>query len=363
MTRYGSTPYLQSVFTTNTSISASKTRSPSNGAPFEPIPSADLGLEDGKFYYADLKKEGFLWIKLVFESVGKLGIEEYLNTKKPKLEELKAGVLAIGSTSRLRKCFNGVLSFNAKEEVFHVRTEVDLFLDDLFGVLTLEPVVVVAEEVSDPINFLKVTPGTIIASSKVTEVMESARELKFGDLFQFEWLEFAESESYETEETFDIDFVSEPPRIILNESIKNFHHVLDRQDNPKGRQPKTVIARRNLDASIATGVLMVCGAAVISKIRAEAAIMREEDPSIDDFGEVFNALTNNEKQFIQGFRLLMSIEVDNDSNLRFCDEIAKASVLVIRGHLSSGMLKNIQRFVKTETSVYDVLELAGFERD
>ncbi len=363
MTRYGSTPYLQSVFTTNTSIFASKERSPVQGVPFEPIPSADLGLEDGKFYYAELKKEGFLWIKLVFDSVGKLGIEEYVNTKKPNLEELKAGVLAIGSTSRLRKCFNGVLSFNAKEEVFRVRTEVDLFLDDLFGVLSLEPVVVVAEEVSDPINFLKVTPGTIIASSKVTEVMESPRELKFGDLFQFEWLEFAESESYETEEAFDVDFVSEPPRIILNESIQNFHFILDTQDNSKGKQPKTVIARRNLDASIATGVLMVCGAAVISKIRAEAAMMREEDPSIDDFGEVFNVLTNNEKQFIKGFQLLMSIEVDRRDHLNFCDEIAKASEAQLGEHLSSGMLRNIQRFVGSASSVYGVLGLAGFERD
>lgn len=363
MTRYGATPYLQSVFTTTTSIFASKTRLLGNGEPFEPIPSGDLGLEDGKFYYADLKKEGFLWIKLVFESVGKIGIEEYVNAKRPNLKELKAGVLAIGSTSRLRKCFNGVLSFDAKEDVLHVRTEVDLFLDHLFGVLALEPVVVVAEEVSDPFNLLKVTPGTIIASSKVTEVMESPRELKFGDLFHFEWLEFAESESYKDEETFDIDFVSEPPRIILNESIKNFHYILDTQDNSKGKQPKTVIARRNLDASIAAGVLMVCGAAVISKIRAEAAMMREEDPSIDNFGEVFNVLTNNEKQFIQGFRLLMSIEVDSRNHQNFCDEIAKASEAQLGEHLSSGMLKNVQRLVGSATSVYGVLGLAGFERD
>jgi hypothetical protein len=335
---------------------------PATPTSFEPIESGDLGLDQNKIYYADLKTRGFQCLKLVFESVGEIGIEKYLIGKKVKPNKLKAGVLAIGSASRLRRCFNGTISFDTKEERINLRTEVDLNFDELFGVLALESVVVAAEDVADPINSLIVTPGTVIASSRIIEIMERPRENKFGDLFRFEWLEFAENEKYQNEDAFDVDFVSEPPRVLLNESIKNFHYVLDTQDNSKGKQPKTVIARRNLDATIATGVLMVCGAAVISKIRDEAKFMRENEPSLDDFSEIFNVLTNNEQKFIQGFRSLMSIEVESDDK-NFCDEIAKASEASIGEHLSSGMLKNIQRFVGTETSVYGVLGLAGFDRD
>ena len=203
----------------------------------------------------------------------------------------------------------------------------------------------------------------MLASSGSVVLKDKPLENKFGDLFRYEWINFAETQNYKKDELFDIDFVSVPPRILLNKGIQNFHFVMDREDNERGMQPKSVKSRRVLDTDISASVLHACGASVISRVRSKASVMKEDDPQADEFGDIYDSLTANEQSFIQGFRTLLTMDVELENNYQFCDQISKASESAINEHLTSRMLRNIQRYVDGENGLMDLLDLAGFPRD
>ena len=362
MTRYGHTPYLQAIFNTTKCVYGSKSLSQTDWEIVEVDGNNEVGSDDLGVYYEAINDQGFVRVKIVVESTGQMGIEDYL-ARNESNEIFSAGLVALGTTSRIRRYHNGQIVFNSSENLLKFNSELTLLVGDLMGTVQLEPVVIAKIDLVDPSNGLKVLPGTVLATSGSVVLKNKPLENKFGDLFRYEWIEFAGNENYKKEELFDIDFESVPPRILLNKSVQNFHFVMDKEDNERGIQPKSVRARRSLDTEISASVLHACGASVISKIRTKAAVMREDDPEADEFGDIFDSLTSNEQSFIKGFRTLLSMNIELDSNSQFCDQISKASESAIGEHLASRMLRNIQRFVGRENGVLDLLDLAGFPRD
>jgi hypothetical protein len=362
MTRYGHTPYLQTIFKSTACVHGSKSLDQTDWVIVEVDGNGDVGSDDFSVYYEAINEQGFVGVKVVVESVGQMGIEDYL-VHNESSDIFKAGFVALGTTSRMRRCFDAQIDFDSTENILKFKAEVILSVEDLLGTLQLEPVVIAKIDLLDPANGLNVLPGTVLATSGSVLLKNKPLENKFGDLFHYEWIEFTNNENYKKDELFDIDFVSVPPRIVLNKSIQNFHFVMDKVDNERGMQPKSVRARRVLDTDISASVLHACGASVISRIRSKAAVIREDDPQADQFGDIFDSLTPNEQSFIQGFRMLLSMDIEPDSNYQLCDQISKASESAIDEHLTSRMLRNVQRFVGGENGVMDLLDLAGFPRD
>jgi hypothetical protein len=362
MTRYGHTPYLQAIFKSSASVYGSKSLTQANWDLIEVEGNNEVGSDDLGIYYETIYEQGFVRVKVVVESVGQVGIEEYLKHNESS-GIFSAGLVALGTTSRVRRYFNGQVDFDSAEEILKFKSEVTLSVEDLMGTLQLEPVVIAKIDLIDPLKGLSVLPGTVLASSGSVVLKDKPLENKFGDLFRYEWINFSETENYKNDELFDIDFVSVPPRILLNKGIQNFHFVMDRDDNERGIQPKPVRSRRVLDTEISASVLQACGASVISRIRSKAAVMREDDPQVDEFGDIYDSLTANEQSFIQGFRTLLTMDVELENNYQFCDQISKASESAINEHLTSRMLRNIQRYVDGENGLMDLLDLAGFPRD
>ena len=362
MTRYGHTPYLQEIFKSSACVYGSKSLNQTDWDLIEVQGNNEVGSDDLGIFYETIHEQGFVRVKVVVESVGQLGIEDYLKHNESS-EIFSAGLVALGTTSRVRRYFNGQVNFDSSEEILKFKSEVTLSVEDLMGTLQLEPVVIAKIDLIDPLNGLSVLPGTVLASSGSVVLKDKPLENKFGDLFRYEWINFAESENYKKDELFDIDFVSVPPRILLNKGIQNFHFVMDREDNERGMQPKSVKSRRVLDTDISASVLHACGASVISRVRSKASVMKEDDPQADEFGDIYDSLTANEQSFIQGFRTLLTMDVELENNYQFCDQISKASESAINEHLTSRMLRNIQRYVDGENGLMDLLDLAGFPRD
>ena len=362
MTRYGHTPYLQAIFKSNACVYGSKSLTQNDWDLIEVEGNNEVGSDDLGIFYETIHEQGFIRVKVVVESVGHLGIEEYLKQNESS-EIFSAGLLALGTTSRVRRYIIGQVDFDTSEDILEFKSEVTLSVEELMGTLQLEPVVIAKIDVIDPLNGLSVLPGTVLATSGSVVLKDKPLENKFGDLFRYEWIDFADSENYKKDELFDIDFVSVPPRILLNKGIQNFHFVMDREDNERGIQPKSVKSRRVLDTDISASVLHACGASVISRIRSKAAVMKEDDPQADEFGDIYDSLTANEQSFIQGFRTLLTMDIELENNYQFCDQIAKASESAINEHLTSRMLRNIQRYVDGENGLKDLLDLAGFPRD
>mgnify|MGYP000244356114 CR=1 FL=1 len=219
MTRYGHTPYLQAIFKSSACVYGSKSSTQANWDLIEVEGNNEVGSDDLGIYYETIYEQGFVRVKVVVESVGQLGIEEYLKHNESS-DIFSAGLVALGTTSRVRRYFNGQVDFDSAEKILKFKSEVTLSVSDLMGTLQLEPVVIAKIDLIDPLNGLGVLPGTVLATSGSVVLKDKPLENKFGDLFRYEWINFSETENYKKDELFDIVFVSVPPRILLNKGIQ-----------------------------------------------------------------------------------------------------------------------------------------------
>ena len=364
MTRNGFTPYLQSHFQSVLSVSVSKSHPPSSWEEPKDLNIAMGGFDDRRVTYGPFLDQDFATIRLAIKSEGATGLESYLKKNSPTVSSYVGGIILMSTSSRTRRFFPGTLAIEKKTGNFLLDCSIELELRQLHGEITLEPAIISKTELVDPSNSLQVTPGTVLGTSNLIRLAEKASENLLGDLFEYRWDNFSQSDNrYKSGDLFDLDLSESQPVVTLNEEISNFHSLMQTTDNPQGRQPKTVLARRSIDTSIAIQILEACGNFVISHISSEASIRREDDPNTDSFHDIIDSLSSTEQKLIEGFGALFSTSGVFTDGGDFCDEISKSSPDSLKDHLTSHMPRNIRHYLGAENAVKHVLSLVDLGDD
>lgn len=365
MTRAGSTPFLQSRFQAGLKVLGRT----SSGGSWQVL---EEGLDDdsrGDWYvfYGSWRESGIEQIKVEVRSIGPTGLEPYVKNSEEE-SILEAGLLIIGTESRERKFIPGSLSFDKKKKELAVVLSEEFDVTMLTGNYEIEPVIVVKTDVQDPKKFFLVTTGTIVGFSQALRLKPSVSQGLLEDLFDFVWLKFSEVDNREVEDgdLFDLDIEGRNgrPVVYLNEidEYSSFRGVMERPNPPAGNPSKEVKVRRALDSFIAAEILEAAGAVIVNSIREVAAHRRAEDPEGTDFSDIYDELTENEKQIIGGYIELFSRDGADESPYSFCEDMATLASQELKKHLESIMPRQIRRAMGAQDAVQNMLDLADLAR-
>jgi hypothetical protein len=364
MTRIGSTPYLQSPgFKMELSASVSNS---SDGPEWE---SVELTRSEGfyeelyRYQYKAALQEGKKRLRLAVSSMEATGIEDYMSVGGLNVSDLRFGILIVSTSSRVRKFEKGTIQYDAKEKKASINGEFIFNFEDLSGNFEIEPVIILMTETTCPLTNVKVRPGTVIASGASIILENTLKPDNFIDWFKFEWVNFDASPEFRAESRNDLDFELDPPVIYLDEDIANFHHIMNKSDNERGKQPKAVVARRAHDRSIAMDVLMRCVATVVENIREQVARRISEDPEFTEYDDIFDSLRPNERNFITYYPDIFAVRSGAIEPRELCSELARASQSTIFQRLTKTIPRNINCKLGASDVVKAVQELAGYEND
>ena len=364
MTRIGSTPYLQSLgFKMELSAFVSNS---SDGPEWE---SVELNRSEGyyeelyRYQYKAALQEGKKRFRLAISSIEAIGIEDYMRVGGLNASDLRFGILIVSTSSRVRKFEKGAIQYDAKEKRASINGEFIFDFEDLSGNFEIEPVIILTTETTCPLTNVKVRPGTVIASGASIILENALKHDNLKDWFKFEWVNFDASPEFRANSRNDLDFELDPPVIYLDEDIANFHHIMNKSDNERGKQPKAVVARRAHDRSIAMDVLMRCAATVVEHIREQVAKRISEDPEFDEYDDIFDSLRQNERDFITYYPDIFADRSGVIKPRELCSDLAKASQSIIFQKLTKTMPRNINCKLGASEVVKDIQELAGYEND
>lgn len=363
MTRVGSTPYLQSRFRAVLEISGL-----AEGAwSVLEERAVEDSWDDWYAFYSEWRDAGVEALRISVRSVGPTGLEQYVKSSAAGIESLRAGLLIVGTESRVRRFIEGEVSLDVKNNV-SVVVSVELEMAMLAGNYDIEPVVVVKSDLVDPRNGVAVTTGTVVGSSHSLRLKPTVRGGLLEDLFEFEWVKFGERGDLGVEDGDLFDLVLEGPNgrptVYLNEidEYSSFRGIMERPNPPSGRPSKEVKVRRALDSVIAAKVLEAAGAVVVNRIREIAAQRRMEDPEECEFGDIFEELTEVERSVIEGYIELFSRGWADDSPHSFCSDMATLSPADLKRHLESVMPRQIRRAMGAQDAVQNMLDLVDLAR-
>ena len=365
MTREGSTPFLQSPFRASIKVLGRT----SSGGSWQVLEDGRDNDSQGDWYvfYGSWRESGIEQIKVEVRSFGLTGLEPYVKNNK-EVSILEAGLLIIGTESRERKFIPGSLSFDKKKKELVVLLSEEFDVTMLAGNYEIEPVIVVKTDVLDPRKNFLVTAGTVVGFSQALRLKPSESLGLLEDLFDFVWLKFSEVDNREVVDgdLFDLDIEGRAgrPVVYLNEvdEYSSFRGVMERSNPATGKPSKEVKVRRALDSFIAAAILEAAGAVIVNRIREVAALRWAEDPAGPDFSDIFDELTENEKQIIDGYIELFSRGGADESSYSFCEDMATLPSQELKKHLESVMPRQIRRAMGAQDAVQNMLDLADLSR-
>ena len=357
MTRRGSTPFLQEIFKAALLVEVSKSLVDDTWEQFD-LPSADQTTWEDWTLVADvLKADGFLRARFTVVSEGKTGLEAYLSKASNPEDMMAFGFIELSTHVRRRTFHKGHLQAASSGKFISARAMFDLDLDNVLGDLILEPVIVATSELSGPKGHVGVTTGTIIGTTSIIRIREKNPEGPLGDIFDYQWISFVNSDHCAEGELFDIDLSAdgEKPVLYLNEDIEHFHGIMNTPDNKTGKPSRKLLARRTLDSAVAVEVMTQCLATVSQKITSLAAERREEDSEEDEFGSIFDELTVHEQSIVEGWRNFLGVTHAHEDGYSVCAEISALSPLAVSNHLSSSMPRWIRSQAEIEIAATRII--------
>ena len=337
MSRRGATPFLQRVFKSALEVLAGA----GNGTweKIESLTTSGASWEDWNVYFDKLRGEGFEKLRLEFESVGATGLEPYTkNSKESNKLPLQFGFLVVSSDNRRRDFVPGQIQFSGGK-VLRVSGSVEFDLAALRGDMSVEAVIVAAEEVHSPSSGVPVSPGTIVGTSHLIKLHEHSGEGLFGDMFDYKWVHFSQEEGLRAGQLAHVDLQAPGARpvLFLNEDIENFHNLMNEPNNTRGKPSTKLLERRNLDSILATQVMIQCLATVIHRVAALAEELRAEDPDEEDFGLVLDDLSPHERALAVGWRNFMGTTHSHEDGYSVCAELGSLSADAISRLISTEM--------------------------
>lgn len=354
MTRRGITPYLQSHFQSALTILGRR----EEHSDWEIL--VELGrLEDvwdeWSCYYLQYSQLGYKELKALFQSDGPIKLEPYLEGGNKIEENLEAFSLILNTDTRTRGFVAGTMSKRVDEPQVTFFVEVEIDLDHIRGEVMVEPLIAVARDLVDPTSGVRLKRGTIVGSTQALRLSPEKKDHGLADLFAFEWLHFGEGNDFSPGDEYALNIADhlERPQIILNESIVNFHGVLDTPNQPKGRPSTRLKTRRVLDTQIAIGVLQECGSYLIGRIRSLAASEHVEG-AIDTIHE---ELSEMELQLISAYSHFFSPRGVRTDIQDVCRQVAGLSDAASMDFLTNAMPRRIRRELRAEDAVQVILDL------
>jgi hypothetical protein len=359
VTRRGSTPYRQSAFKYSLHVWGSKLLVGDDWEKIEARVSSDMSGEDWQFLYGDFLDQGYLRIRMTLTSIGKTGLETYLDSSPS--DSLAFGLLIVSNASRQRKFVAGNLLFDPTNVEIVVTGSIDFLLSDFLGLTELEPVILAARDLSGSDGYISVTPGTILGSSNVIRLRDRGVSGPLGDIFEYQWVSFDDDPSRSSGELFDIDLAApgSRPILYLNEDIENFHAVMNIPDNAAGKPSQRLRARRQLDSTLSAQVIVEALSTIMNRIVVLANERRIDDPAETEFGSIFDELSLHEQSIAEGWRHFLGTSDAHKDGYSVVQEISELNPNQVTAHLSSAMPRLVRSTVGIESAVSAIVA-SGF---
>ncbi len=358
MTRRGATPYLQRQFTSTLAVLRSSSDDLDDWVEVE-TRQGDATWDDWDFNYLPFQKSDVARLRISVESIGATGLEPYVGSGLDVAAVLRCGLLLVATESRRREFVEGHLMVDASDGRLIVRCQADFVVSDLAGVYKLEPVVVTAQDVTNPGGMLTIACGTIVGSTNRIVLKEPVERGLFGDLFEFTWKNFAEDPDLEEGQLFDlvIGDGAPRPRIVLNENLPGFHKLMDVSDPERGRPSTPARIRRAVDTVIAGKVLEESGAMIVQRIRENITVVEAESADVE-FDEIFELLPPQEREILEAYLGFFAVYPHNGSPGAFCSYIAELSSHGVAEYLTSVMPRQVRLGLDHESAVGNLVDLA-----
>lgn len=358
MTRRGMTPFYQSLFSSVVEIYAE-----SESGVEELIKTLESTAtdpwENRLFHYGELINGGYTSLRISVTAADGPDLGLYSAQDVKDKDPIAFGAIVLGIASRRRDFVQGEIKLGPKGKTVSASVDLNFSLTDLVDEVNIEIVAIAKKDLVDSQSALVVRPGTIIATTNLLRLRERPTEGAFGDMFDFRWVEFDKSDQYRSGELFDIDWNATPPVLYFNESIKNFHHVMNATPLRDGPNSIKLKAREALDCTLAASVLESCGRTVLMRIAQKASEMRNEDPTIEDFAGIFEDLSSNDCEFIEQWTDQLAPEPGASDGPGLCQLVATTNASALEEHLISQMPRNFRLLVGMESTAIEILALAG----
>lgn len=354
MTRRGVTPYLQSPFASSLTMY----RRFENQIEWENISELEQlesVWDQWSYHYQGEVERGVRFLKAVFESNGPTGLEPYVSDVLLVDDTLSAGVLVMNTATRTREFINGRVAIGDDGASLSIRTELVIDLWNLRGEHLVEPLILAKRNLVSPVgSAYQINQGTILGSSQRLRMVREKRETGLADLFEFEWVRFGEGNAYSPGEEYAISMGDhlERPRVFLNESIENFHGLMDTPNQTAGRPSNRLKTRRILDTQLAVGILQTCGAHLVGRVWALSngnGADRNDDVAYEELSEI-------EAQVLTAYSNYFAPRGTSNDLQDLCMQIAALSDSAIREFVTSTMPRRIRRLLNSEGALQAILD-------